>query len=105
MWAWVDTSYDTRGFVTQYRSIRVTAHVVQNTKRTGGSAIDDRTTRHPGCNISMRKRKCITQCFGWAKIIGGLRQLMFRGLERVDQRFTLAMAVYNLVRMRTLVAQ
>lgn len=53
----------------------------------------------------MRKRKCIEQCFGWAKTIGGLRQVMFRGLERIDQRFTLAMAAYNLVRMRTLVAQ
>jgi IS5 family transposase len=99
-----DKGYDTRGFVTDCRSIRVTPHVAQNTKRTGGSAIDDRTTRHPGYDISMRKRKCIEQCFGWVKTIGGLRQLMFRGLERVDQRFTLAMAAYNLVRMRTLVA-
>ena len=100
-----DKGYDTTGFVKNCRSIGVTPHVSQNTKRRGGSAIDGRTSRHPGYEVSMRKRKRIEQCFGWAKTIGGLRQLVYRGLDRVDQRFTLAMAAYNLVRMRTLMAQ
>lgn len=52
----------------------------------------------------MRKFKQIVQRFGWGKTIGGLRQLMARGLNRVDQRFTLTMVAYNLVRIRALVA-
>ncbi len=99
-----DKGYDTRGFVKTCRELGVTPHVAQNTRRTGGSAIDGRTVRHTGYEISMRKRKRIEQCFGWGKTIGGLRQLMARGLNRVDQRFTLTMAAYNLVRIRTLVA-
>ena len=31
-----------------------------------------------------------------------IRQVMVRGLERVDQMFVLTMAAYNLTRMRTL---
>jgi hypothetical protein len=36
-------------------------HVAQNLKRSGGSAIDARTTRHAGYEISQFKRKCIEQ--------------------------------------------
>lgn len=100
-----DKGYDTRGFVGACRHQGVTPHVARNTKRSGGSAIDARTTRHPGYAISQRKRKRIEQCFGWAKTIGGLRQVMVRGVQRVDQRFTLTMAAYNLVRLRTLASQ
>jgi hypothetical protein len=35
---------------------------------------------------------------------GNIRQVIMRGLERVDQTFVLTMAVYNLVRMRSLAA-
>ena len=52
--------------------------------------------------MSQQKRKLIKQGFGWAKSIGGIRQVMVRGLKRVDQVFVLTMAAYNLVRMRTL---
>jgi hypothetical protein len=69
----------------------------------GGSAIDGRTTRHSGYAISQRKRKCIEQCFGWGKLIGPMRQVMVRGLDKVDQLLTLTMAGYNLTRLRTLV--
>ena len=34
--------------------------------------------------------------------MGGIRQVMVRGLERVDQMFVLTMTAYNLTRMRTL---
>lgn len=37
-----------------------------------------------------------------AKTMGRMRQVMVRGLKRVDQMFVLTMAAYNLTRMRTL---
>ena len=43
-----DKAYDTRDFVQECRNMKVTPHVAQNTKRSGGSAIDERTTRHEG---------------------------------------------------------
>jgi transposase len=97
-----DKAYDTKGFVQQCRDMNVTPHVAQNTNRPGGSAIDGRTTRHAGYESSQRKRKCIEQCFGWGKLIGPIRQVMVRGLDKVDQLFTLTMAAYNLTRLRTL---
>jgi hypothetical protein len=97
-----DKAYDTKGFVKACREINVTPHVAQNVNRIGGSAIDGRTTRHVGYEISQRKRKCIEQCFGWGKLIGPIRQVMVQGLDRVDQLLTLTMAAYNLTRLRTL---
>ena len=35
--------------------------------------------------------------------MGNIRQLMVRGIEKVDQMFVLPCAAYNLMRMRTLV--
>ena len=51
---------------------------------------------------SQQKRKPIAQGFGWAKTVGHIRQVMLRGLEKVDQMFLLTMAAYNLTRLRTL---
>jgi transposase len=99
-----DKAYDTKGFVQACRAINVTPHVAQNVTRNGGSAIDGRTTRHIGYDISQRKRKRIEQCFGWGKVIGPIRQVMVRGLDKVDQVFTLTMAAYNLTRLRNLAA-
>lgn len=99
-----DKGYDTRGFVKACREMKVTPHVARNTRRSGGSAIDARTTRHGGYAVSQRRRKCIEQCFGWGKTIGQIRQVMVRGLEKVDQLFTLTMAAYNLTRLRSLAA-
>lgn len=97
-----DKAYDTKDFVQACRTLNVTPHVAQNTRRLGGSAIDTRTTRHMGYEISQRKRKCIEQCFGWGKLVGPLRQVMVHGLDKVDQLLTLTMAAYNLTRLRTL---
>jgi len=55
-----------------------------------------------GYAISPQKRKLIEQAFGWAKLIGPIRQVMVRGLAKVDQLFVLTMAAYKLTRMRTL---
>ncbi|AJY27102.1 transposase DDE domain protein (plasmid) [Burkholderia thailandensis 34] len=100
-----DKNYDTAGFVATCRANRVTPHVAQNDARTGGSAIDGRTTRWAGYAISQRKRKCIEQVFGWGKTVGRIRQVMCRGRERVEQLFLLTQAAYNLTRMRTLAAK
>ncbi len=64
-----DKGYDTRDFVAECRNLQVTPHVAQNTKRRGGSAIDERTTRPAGYGISQKKRKRIEESFGWLKTI------------------------------------
>jgi transposase len=98
-----DKGYDTKDFVSECRHpLRVTPHVAQNTKRRGGSAIDGRTTRHEGYELSQQKRKRIEECFGWLKTIALMRKVRHRGLEKVGWVFTFAAAAYNLVRMRKL---
>ena len=99
-----DKGFDTKGFVAECRNLGVTPHVAQNQERRGGSAIDGRTTRHPGYAISQRKRKRIEECFGWLKTIALMRKLRHRGVCKVDWIFTFACAAYNLVRMRNLAA-
>jgi IS5 family transposase len=96
-----DKNYDTAELVEQWRGLHVTPHVAQNNKRRR-SAIDERTTRHPGYLISQQKRKRVEEIFGWLKTVGGLRKLRHRGLERVGWMFTFGVAAYNLVRMRNL---
>ena len=99
-----DKGFDTRDFVKECRHLQVTPQVAQNHARRGGSAIDGRTTRHPGYAISQRKRKRIEECFGWLKTIALMRKLRHRGVCKVDWIFTFAYAAYNLVRRRNLVA-
>ena len=99
-----DKGYDTKDFVAECRHLHVTPHVAQNVKRSGGSAIDARTTRHEGYGISQRKRKRIEECFGWLKTIALMRKVRHRGLEKVGWIFTFAAAAYNLVRMKNLLA-
>jgi len=97
-----DKGFDTFGFVEECRNLRVTPHVAQNLERRGGSAIDGRTTRHPGYTVSQKKRKRIEECFGWLKTIALMRKVRHRGVCKVHWIFTLACAAYNLVRMRNL---
>ena len=97
-----DKGYDTRGLVKHLREMKVTPHVAQNVNRSGGSAIDARTTRHEGYTASQRKRKRVEEVFGWMKTVALQRKTRFRGTERVGWMFTLAAAAYNLVRMRNL---
>ena len=96
-----DKGYDTRDFVAEARNMNVTPHVAQNTKGRK-SAIDGRTTRHPGYAVSQQKRKRVEEIFGWMKTVGGLRKLRHRGLHLVGWMFTLTAAAYNLVRIRNL---
>jgi transposase len=99
-----DKAYDTKDFVAECRNIKVTPHVAQNVKRSGGSAIDERTTRHAGYAISQKKRKRIEESFGWLKTIALMRKVRHRGVHKVGWVFTFAAAAYNLVRMRNLLA-
>lgn len=98
-----DKNYDTAAFVEALRTRQVTPHVAQHTTRRA-SAIDGRTTRHPGYTVSQQKRKRVEEIFGWLKTVGLFRKLKLRGVRRVGWLFTFAAAVYNLVRMRNLVA-
>ena len=100
-----DKAYDTRDFISECRHLNVTPHVAQNLKRSGGSAVDSRTTRHSGYDVSQRKRKRIEECFGWLKTIALMRKVRHRGIEKVGWLFTFAAAAYNLVRMRNLLAR
>lgn len=100
-----DKGYDTKDFVAECRHLNITPHVAQNVKRNGGSAIDRRTTRHVGYEVSQRKRKRIEECFGWLKTIALIRKVRHRGIEKVGWIFTFAAAAYNLVRMRNLLAR
>jgi len=98
-----DKGFDTQDFVAEMREINVTPHVAQN-DRGRRSAIDGRTTRHPGYAVSLRIRKRIEEAFGWAKTVAGLRKARHRGLPKIDWQFTFAMAAYNLVRLPKLLA-
>ncbi len=98
-----DKAYDTREFVHALRALRAVPHVAQN--RSGrASAIDGRTTRHPGYAVSQRLRKRVEEIFGWMKTVGNLRKTRHRGEDRVGWVFTLTAAAYNLVRIRNLKA-
>ena len=96
-----DKNYDTHDCVATLRAAGITPHVAQNdTNRR--SAIDGRTTRHPGYAISQVKRKLVEEGFGWMKTVGTLRKLRHRGVALGRWVFTFNAAGYDLVRMRTL---
>lgn len=100
-----DRNYDTRGFVRAARDLGVTPHVAQYPETVcRGSAVDRRTTHHPGYALSQRRRKLVEQAFGWMKTVGGLRKLRHRGRARVEWGFTFAATAYNIVRLRRLLA-
>ena len=91
-----DKGYDTAEFVADLRTMCVTPHVAQKVK---GSAIDSRTTRYSGYDVSQRRRKIIEEPFGWAKAFGGLARPKFKGVARQGFFFTFTMAAYDLVRL------
>ena len=83
------------------RALIITPHVAQNQAR-GGSALDARTTRHPGYALSQWVRKRVEEAFGWMKTIGGLRKTRYRGRDRVQMHAYLVAAAYNLIRIAKL---
>jgi len=98
-----DKNYDTADFVAGCRERGCTPHVSQNdTNRR--SAIDARTTRHPGYRLSTIKRKRIEEPFGWMKTVGGLRKTRHRGRLLVEWFFVFTAAAYNLIRIPKILA-
>lgn len=96
-----DKAYDSANFVADLRQACVTPHVAQKSRH---SAIDGRTTRHPGYAVSQKRRKKIEEPFGWAKTVGTMAQTMLRGVDRLGAQFTLTMAACNLARLPKLLA-
>jgi transposase len=97
-----DKGYDAKEFVAGVRALHVTPHVAAKASR---GAIDGRTTRHAGYAVSQRRRKLVEEPFGWMKVTGGLRKLRHRGQAKVAAIFAFTAAAYNLVRLRTLLAE
>ena len=83
--------------------MEVTPHVAQNNTNRR-SAIDRRTTRHPGYGLSQKIRKRIEEVFGWTKTCGTMRKTRHRGQDRVGWSFTLTAVAYNLIRLPKLLA-
>src|SRR5207245_1375869 len=94
-----DKAYDTRNFVKTLRDMGIRPHVAQNLNRPGGSAVDRRTTRHNGYQISQKKRPLIEKAFGWMKQTGGIRKTKLRGLWKVGWQFLMTAAAFNLWRL------
>jgi transposase len=94
-----DKAYDTWDFVRTIRDMNIRPHVSQNTRRPGGSAIDNRTTRHAGYAMSQRKRPWIEKAFGWMKQTAGMRKTRLRGLGNVAWQFLMTAAAFNLWRL------
>lgn len=98
-----DKGYDTADFVAACRDLAVTAHVAQSNNRRS-SAIDGRTTRHPGYAVSQRKRKLVEEIFGWAKTVGNFRRSRFKGKARTQLAGFFVAAAYNMLRVTRLTA-
>lgn len=97
-----DRGYEARDFTAELRERWVTPHIAQNTSGRR-SAIDGRTTRHPGYAASQRVRKRIEEAFCWLKTTAGQARTRYRGLARVRSSFTFAAAAYNLIRLPRLI--
>jgi transposase len=97
-----DKGYDTWKFVNLCRMRKVTPHVAQNTGRKGGSAIDGRTTRHPGYSVSQRIRKRVEEIFGWTKTVGNFAKTRYLGLAKTHLAAHFVGAAYNLLRVAKL---
>lgn len=105
-----DKAYDVTDFVGDLRARKVTPHiainaVVSKTGKTRKTAIDGRTTRHPGYAVSQCIRKRVEEVFGWIKAQAGLSQVKLRGRPRAEAVFTFATVAYNLIRIPKLLAE
>lgn len=93
-----DNGYDAAGFIKGLRELKITRHVAQKKH----SAIDARTTRHKGYEVSLKKRKLVEEIFGWNNTIGGLCKARFVGLAKVRAQTFFTFAANNLTRMATI---
>ena len=98
----VDKAFDTSDFIEVCRNRKITPHVAQNETRKGGSALDERTTRHAGYKVSQIKRKLVEEIFGWMKTVGGMRKTRYKGKAKTQLWAYIVGASYNLLRMAKL---
>lgn len=101
-----DTQYQDKGFTQKLRDCGVAPHISeysQESRNAGKNSLTEEERADPRRGISQSKRKLIEKVFGWAKLIGSLRQVKLRGVKRVDWLHRLVMVAHNLVRMRTLI--
>lgn len=96
-----DKGYDAAEFVERLEKARVVPHIAQNTSNRR-SAVPAAIAKSPGYAASQLLRKRIEEIFGWVKEIGGMAQVKLRGTAKVDWRFTMTLAAFNLVRMHNL---
>jgi transposase len=99
-----DKAYDVTGFVNDLRIRQVTPHIaidgrVSKLGVVRKTAVDRRTTRHPGYRASQICRKRIEEVFGWIKAQAGLAKVKLRGCTKVEAAFTFTVAAYNLIRI------
>ena len=94
-----DKNYDTGNFVAQCRARNITPHVAQNDRRVGGSAIDERTTRHAGYAVSRVKRQMAERVHAWPKTWSTMRRAMVRGLDRIKAHYQMAITGGKLMRL------
>lgn len=99
-----DKGYDTADFIAEWRKRRVTPHVAMNVSEQRGSAIDTRTTRHPGYLANQRLRERIEECFGWGKDGRPMRRMKVLGKEKVAFLTTRTVGCYTLLRTAKLLA-
>jgi transposase len=105
-----DKAYDVTGFIGDLRTRKVTPHIAVNgavskTGKVRKTAMDGRTLRHAGYEISQRVRKRIEEVFGWVKKPGGLAKAKVRGKAKVDAVFTFTVIAYNLIRLPKLMKE
>jgi hypothetical protein len=96
-------------FVEDLRERKVTPHITINgaVSKLGvvrKTALDGRTTRHPGYGTGLVCRKRIEKVFGWTKAQAGLAKVKMRGCARVEATFTFTVTAYNLIRLPKLIA-
>jgi hypothetical protein len=82
----------------------ITPHVARNEGRPGGSALDERTSRHASYQLSQRICKRIEEGFGWSKDGRPLRKMKLTGKARVGFMASLTIGCYTLLRVAKLLA-
>ena len=97
-----DAGYDTADFVQACRERGITPHVAQTRDKRRRSAVDGRTVRHAGYEVSQRIRKRVEEIFGWTKTVASFRKTRFRGQARTQLAAHLVAAAYNLLRLAKL---
>ncbi len=94
-----DKGYDVASHLEALKALGIKPHTAA---RQTGSAVDHRTRRSKGYQTSLKVRKRIEECFGWAKTIGGFRKTRFISTAKVQAQALMTYAAWNLTRMMTL---